>query len=314
MTSLTDVYEGDAGRVATRRQRLVGTGLFLCGAAALVGAIAVATTTVGNAALGRVAARELAGVLGGLGLPAVVLGAFAVQPANGRTRAAAIIGTGVAVLGVALFTAVYPQSWVDTAPLVALGTMVVYAAGVGTTFWCLFLALATFDPRAAPGGTARMEVTEEGRIRLVENASIPGFGSVGLFGRGPDGDVATQTNRADDPPVSEATDGDGSELLAGGPVEREQESNAADPGTTATPAPTADGGSAAVAGPKEHTDAEFLTAADERGRPDAYCGNCAHFEYVLSEGDITPYCARHDELMDDMDACEAWTETDRAGR
>ena len=51
MTSLTDVYEGRVGRVASRRQQLFGSGLFLAGAAMLVGAIGVATTGIGTAAL-----------------------------------------------------------------------------------------------------------------------------------------------------------------------------------------------------------------------------------------------------------------------
>ena len=48
MTSLTDVYEGEAGRVATRRQQLAGGGLCLAGAAGLVSAIALATTGLGS--------------------------------------------------------------------------------------------------------------------------------------------------------------------------------------------------------------------------------------------------------------------------
>ncbi|PSP19020.1 hypothetical protein BRC62_02255 [Halobacteriales archaeon QH_10_67_13] len=41
--------------------------------------------------------------------------------------------------------------------------------------------------------------------------------------------------------------------------------------------------------------------------PDSYCGNCAHFEYVRADGELTPYCHHHDRLIEDMTACEAWT-------
>jgi hypothetical protein len=39
---------------------------------------------------------------------------------------------------------------------------------------------------------------------------------------------------------------------------------------------------------------------------DAYCGSCRSFQYVRTDAGMRPYCARHDELMDDMDACEQW--------
>ncbi|MFC6975511.1 hypothetical protein ACFQL1_13995 [Halomicroarcula sp. GCM10025709] len=198
MTSLTDVYDGEVGRVASRRQQVVGMGLFLVGAAGLVAAIAFATTPIGQRfALGEYAAREVAGTVAGPGLPAVILGVFTVLPSGRRTRAAAALGTSVAVLGVALFRSIYPYNWVESAPLLALGVSIVYSLGILAAFWALFAAVATFKTRNDPGGTARMEVTESGTIRLVEEArSVPSMGGVGLFGGEPDGDVETQTNRA----------------------------------------------------------------------------------------------------------------------
>lgn len=46
--------------------------------------------------------------------------------------------------------------------------------------------------------------------------------------------------------------------------------------------------------------------------PDSYCGNCTHFEYVRADGELAPYCHHHDRLLEDMTACEAWTERHRA--
>jgi hypothetical protein len=40
--------------------------------------------------------------------------------------------------------------------------------------------------------------------------------------------------------------------------------------------------------------------------PDEYCGNCEHFKYVRLDGKLVPYCGLHEDLMDDMDACEQW--------
>ncbi|MDS0281239.1 DUF7139 domain-containing protein [Haloarcula onubensis] len=328
MTSLTDVYEGEVGRVATRRQQLVGTGLFLTGAAGLVGAIALATTGVGaTLGLGDYAAREVAGIVAGIGLPAVVLGIFAVLPAGPRTRLAAGGGAGVALVGVAAFQHIYPYSWMADAPLLALSASTVYFAGVLTTFWCLFAALATFKTRNDPGGSARMEVTEEGSIKLVEESrSMPGLGGIGFLGRDPDGDVETQTNRGATTSDGGATrsadasagqaDTDARQADTGtaqstprqpepaaprGPSEHELDPKLATAGPEASP--TTDGGTTAATGRDPITE-----TAVHRGEPDSYCGNCRHFQYVMDGDDVAPYCTFHEETLDDMDACSAWVD------
>lgn len=325
MTSLTDVYEGEVGRVATRRQQLVGTGLFMTGAAGLVAAIALATTDLGTTlGLGDYAAREVAGIVAGVGLPAVVLGIFAVLPAGPRTRLAAVGGAGVALIGVAAFQHIYPYNWMASAPLLALGASTVYFLGVLTTFWCLFAALATFKTRNDPGGSARMEVTEQGTIELVEESrSIPGLGGIGFFGRDPDGDVETQTNRREtttsDGGATSRRTADGSEVVgqsasppdsatqqpAGsatrGPAEHELDPRLANAGPEASP--TTDGGTTPATGRDPITE-----TAVHRGEPDSYCGNCRHFQYVMDGDDVAPYCSFHGETLDDMDACSAWVD------
>jgi len=274
MTSLSEVYEGGVGSVVDPRQRVLGVALFAAGAAMVAGAIPIATTDLAaRFGLGVFEARELAGVLAGLGLPAVFVGIFAVLPAGRATRGAAAIGASVAVFGVALFAHAYPYQWISGNPRLALATTVVYSFGTLVTFWCLFVGVATFKRRNDPGGAARLEITDEGRIRVISSdVDVPGFGSVGLFGGDPGGDVPTQTNRE---------------------------------AVQASPEPTSDGGSA-VAEP-DARDEELIEAVTTRGRPDEYCGNCRHFEYVRSDGEITPYCGLADHLMEDMDACEEWT-------
>jgi cytochrome c biogenesis protein CcdA len=262
MTSLSDVYEGDVGSVVDRRQRILGAGLFVTGALAVTVAIVVGTTDVGSTfGLDVVAAREVAGVLAGLGLPAVFVGIFAVLPASPAVRAAAAIGAGLAVFGVALFGHAYPERWISVDPVLTALTILVYSVGTLVIFWCLFAGLATFKTRDDPGGTARLNVTEAGTVRIVSDTADRTPSSVGLTGA-PDGGVATQTNRE---PARDATD------------HAEQDDT---------------GGPASM--------------ATRRARPDTYCGNCAHFEYVRADGEIAPYCGFRDDLMADMDACEEW--------
>ncbi|MXR52653.1 hypothetical protein GRX03_13690 [Halovenus sp. WSH3] len=271
MTSLSDVYEGGINTVADPRQRRLGMALFAVGAAMVVGAIPVATTEL-SAVLGLdlFAAREVAGILAGLGIPAVFVGLFVVVPASDRTRAVAALGASLAVLGVLLFGQAYPYRWLANDPQVALVTTAVYTFGTLLTLWALFISVATFNRRIDPGGTARIELTEEGNVRVISAGRDGGTGSVGLFGGEPDGSVPTQTN------------------------------------ATTTPEPASDG-SGAVSD-DALVDDEIFEAAQSRGMPDEYCGNCDHFKYVRVDGELVPYCGFHAERLNDMDACEQWEE------
>jgi len=286
MTSLTDVYEGRTA--ASPRRRSLGTGLFVLGVGLVVAGIVVATTSLAESlGLGMFGSRKVAGTLAGLGIPAALLGAFAVMPAGRATRAAAVVGSSVAVFGVALFWHAYPYEWIgatDADPGLTLATTIVYFLGTTTTAWCLFVGVATFQTRKDPGGSARMEVTEEGTIRLVEEATATsGLGGIGFFGSDPDGEVETQTNRTRDTAASEPASGS---------------------------QPASDGGGAATTvgdqGSAPGSDDAFLDAVTVRGQPDEYCGNCEHFSYVRTDDGIAPYCGLDQEYMDDMDACEDW--------
>jgi cytochrome c biogenesis protein CcdA len=325
MTSLADAY-GSAGRSApSRRRKLAGAVLFLFGATSLVSAIGLATTNIGAwAGLTGYAAREVAGVIAGLGLPAVILGIFAVLPSSQRTQLIAVLGTSVALVGVASFPVLYPSTWLSSAPVQTLGVSLVYILGVLTMFWCLFGALAAFETRNSPGGTARMKVTEQGRIRLIEDSSLPGLGGIGLFGGEPDGTVPTQTNR------DVATDGSSmsgtparTDPTTQQPAHRSNQRTQANSQQTSTPTQTGPtehelDPSLASAGPETSATTDGGTAATsrdpitetavQRGEPDNYCGNCRHFQYVMNDGDIEPYCSFHEHLLDDMEACSAWVE------
>ena len=277
MASLTEVYDGGGG--AGLRRVYAGVVLFGVGAVLLVAGIATATTGVG----GRVGlfddlyeARKVAGVLGGVGLPLVLLGTMtAIPQTSRRLRGVAVIGAAASAAGVALFADAYPVDWVggsgDTTMTLVVAS--VYFLGTIVTTWCLFVAVANFKARNDPGGTVKLEITKAGETRVVEvsNDRLEGtLGGIGVFGGTPDGDVETQTNRG------------GSERAA------ENSQSITDGGATTD-------------------DAEFL--ADESAAPlgDTYCGNCTHFRYVRTDDGMVPYCGYHDDRMDDMEACEEWT-------
>ncbi|MFB6117136.1 ribonuclease BN [Halosegnis sp.] len=300
MTSLADVYEGGAGG-ADRRRLYAGVGLFAVGAALTVVGILVGTSAgaTGVLGLGKFGARELAGVLAGVGLPATFLGAMTVLPrASWRIRAAGWLGAAVALAGVVAFVAVYPGQWFGMTPDYTLPVTALYFVGAITTFWCLFVAVANFKARNDPGGTVRLEVTKAGRTKVVEVSNErlrQGLGGIGLLGDGPDGEAATQTNR-DRPATGTAASDGGAEVMETGGGSATQ-SEPAGPDTVST----------------RPTRTQDHPTGHDRGQSDpvptgddAYCGNCAKFRYVRTDEGLQPYCGLYDEPMDDMEACDQW--------
>ncbi|WP_137283426.1 DUF7139 domain-containing protein [Halorussus salinisoli] len=317
MTSLADAYERNVGEVGNVRLLYLGVGLFAAGALLVVLAIVLSTTGVESAfGLEWWQGREAAGVLAGLGVPAVFVGIFSVLPASPRVRAAAAIGAGVSVLGVALFTYAYPYKWAGASGPVdyTLPVVAIYFFGALVTFGCLFVAVVNFKTRNDPGGTVTLEVSHEGEVRTVEvqkgqleefdeldevralrtglvdsaagdpdNDPDPvetGLGGVGFFGDTPDGETPTQTNQP-----GQGTSGRGAP--GRGPA-------------------TSDGGTA--------TDGDIRSPLDDPDAPgqprqqttDAYCGNCRYFQYVQTNEGMQPHCGFYGRQMDDMDACEEW--------
>jgi hypothetical protein len=303
MTSLAEVYHG--ARNESLRRLYLGTGLFAAGALLSVVAIVVSSTAVLEpVGIGVLGAREIAGVLAGLGVPAVFVGIFTVLPASDRERVVAAVGAAIAVLGVVLFWATYPERWITAAENhLTLPVTAVYFVGVLTTFWSLFTAVVNFKVRNDPGGTVTIERTVGGETQLVEVpvselegstvSELGGMGGVGVVG-----DVDRETvlsepssEPRDDAVVVQQSTEDSSAGAGRGPA-----------GGPSTPA--SDGGtqpeSVGRPGPSDR-------ATAHASNPDRYCGNCGHFDYVNDDGDIRPYCGHHDELMDDMEPCDAWS-------
>ncbi|WP_318566855.1 DUF7139 domain-containing protein [Salinigranum marinum] len=342
MTSLSEVYTGE-GRSGEHRPDLrrlyAGVGLFLVGALLVLGGILVAATDVLYTTAtveGITNSRHVGGVLGGIGVPAVFLGVLTVLPSARRTRAAALLGASIAVLGVGLFWHAYPCQWSGSncgAGLMdlTLPTVGVYFFGLITTFWWLFVGIANFKTRNAPGGTVRMEVTRQGETKIVE---VPrgGASGVGFLGSQPDGGVETQTGSGG----SDGTDGTGDRASwstsmfspeptsspppTAAPASESSSRSAtqrassvrASPGDSTT---ASDGGASAsdIRSPLDASDdgTEFVPNSGDEPTPrqvgDTYCGSCQHFDYVRTDTGIQPYCGLHDDLMDDMEACEEWT-------
>jgi hypothetical protein len=319
MPSLSEVYRGKQTGASLRRL-LFGLGLFLAGSLLVVSGIVVATTDLlyGTDVAALTAKRQLGGVLAGVGVPAVFLGIFAVLPSARLTKAAAVVGAGIAVVGVALFTHAYPCQWSGSLcgagkPDLTLLTVGVYFLGAILTFWCLFAGVANFKTRNDPGGTAMVNVTRKQETQYVPvERSRGGFGGIGFFGGTPDGEVETQTGGGTASDGGTESESITSPLDGQGEGAASSNSNApSGPATTNGRSRPPSGGPPPSAG-SPSSDSPSSAVAGQSGTPhydaaDTYCGNCAHFEYVRTDSGIQPYCGAHEELMDDMDPCEDWS-------
>ncbi len=297
MASLTEVYSGGSG--AGLRRLYAGVALFGVGAVLVTAGLVVASTGIGSyLGLGLYRSRELAGILGGLGFPAVLLGTMVALPRASRgLQTAAVVGAGICLLGVGLFARWYPVDWIggsgnSTMTLVVAFT---YFAGTILTSWSLFTAVANFKARNDPGGTISLEITKAGETRVVEvsNDELRGkLGGIGTLGGTPDGEAQTQTNRGS---------GSGRERSTSTPSNPLGDASATDGGATATRSihePTGTDGT---------DDAELVDDAPRQPSNDRYCGNCSHFRYARTDDGLVPYCGLHSEAMEDMDACEQWS-------
>lgn len=317
MTSLTEVYDGSEREVASLRRLYAGTALVCLGAVLAVVAVLVATTDLFTGYLGgHYAAVRAAGVLAGIGVPAALVGVFVVLPAGRRVRATAAISSSLCLLGVVLFWHAYPNHWRGYGDDLTLQVSAVYLLGLVTAVGCLFIAIVNFKTRNDPGGMLEMNVTRRNQtvVEVDESDDDGGFSGIGFLGGTPDGDVETQTNAPED---------DGTTLSFEDEASRTQSTATGSPESRRSKTPrsagmaTSDGGSDArdISSPidaqasADGHDAEIVGSEPETpAEPtDRYCGNCSKFEYVRSSDGMVPYCARHEEAMDDMDACEDWT-------
>ncbi len=163
MPSLDEAY--DRGSFTERNPRHVAGGLTLGVAGALAVLVAIVLVAVGGDAT---AAKAQAGVLAGLGIPALLLAVVFVLPASTRRRAGVVAGSALTLVGVWLFWQAYPTRWTRTANSMAFETVMVYAIGAAVALWFVFAALATFRRRNTPQGTIELEVVRQGKTRTIE--------------------------------------------------------------------------------------------------------------------------------------------------
>lgn len=279
MASLAEVYErkGRSGGHASPQQVVMGVSLFLVGAVmVIIGLVLASTEILSLVGVGRFESRRIAGLLGGLGVPAVFVGILSVLPAGDRIRLAAAIGAGVAVVGVALFWTVYPSQWLGASVdrHYTFETTAIYFLGTFVTFWCFFVAVVNFKTRNDPGGTVELEVIKAGQTRIVEvdrSAIRSGLGGIGLLGSTPS-----------TPTPTTVSDGGSTGEVIRSPADRDLAPH--DEGVDVT-----------------------RTARPQDSVADRYCGNCTHFRYDRHDTGVSPYCTYHERAMTDMDPCEAWT-------
>ncbi|WP_158057601.1 DUF7139 domain-containing protein [Halorussus halophilus] len=299
MTSLAETYEENVGEVGNKRRLYLGVGLFATGALLVVTGMLTATIGVDLLAGFGVKwyhAREIAGVLAGLGVPAVFVGVFTILPASERVRAAAAIGAGIAVLGVALFTNAYPYDWAGAGDSRAqtLQVVAVYFCGLIVTFWCLFVAVANFKTRNDPGGTVTLEINKEGEVRTVEVDAddLDDFDNLDEL-RAMQTELAAPGEYSDDS-ERKPTGYGGVGFLGDVPMDDAPGGTHADGGTVAAND---------ISSPLDDPNAEGLS---NQRTTDTYCGNCKHFQYVRSGNGMQPHCGFYGRAMDDMDACDEW--------
>lgn len=163
MTSLDDAY--DRSRFEERDPRRVfgGSVLGVAGGLALLAALGL--VAVGGDA---VEAKRYAGVLAGLGIPALLCGVVVVLPASTRNRVGVLIGALLNVAGVGLFAYAYPMRWTRTADPLAFETAMVYGLGGAIALWFVFSAIATARLRNNPHGTVTLEVVRQGSTKTVQ--------------------------------------------------------------------------------------------------------------------------------------------------
>lgn len=340
MTSLSETYGGRGRSEVGPRRLSLGVGLFVGGTLLLVAGLLTAAEVILSGSFSSGVARRYGGILGGLGAPLVMLGIMTVLPANRTTRGAAVVGAAIMALGVALFAHAYPHQWVGgPSPELTdltLPTAGIYLLGAATTLWCLFVGVANFKTRNDPGGTVTMEVTHKGETKVieVERDQIDGLGGVGFLGGTPDGNVETQTNRPGDSaegqsqPTESAPTTESAPATGSAPTRKPASAteSSRSRGTSSTgssthppagtsPSGLSDGGSTTpeITSPMDDADPTTSTGSTASGPlprdgpGDTYCGNCVRFDYVRTDDGMRPYCGHHDELMDDMAACDDWT-------
>jgi len=169
MENLGDAYGGSRFDGRDPRRVYAGATVAVVGALAVVVGLLVVTTPLSDwlGASDLRAAEKLAGTLGGLGIPAMLLGVVAVLPSSRRENVGVVVGAACCLVGIALFQVAYPQQWTTGAETLAFETAMAYFVGTALAFWFVFTAMASARTRNNPQGMVRLELTRQGKSRTV---------------------------------------------------------------------------------------------------------------------------------------------------
>lgn len=197
--NLADVYTDNLGAFESIKHLYAGVVLFVLGLIFLGVAVFVATTTVlSGFGLNKWQHWEVAGVIGGVGLPLALTGVIIVMPSQTRRTWMAIVGVVLCLTGVIGFYIAFPHQWVGDPTNRAFTVTSVYGVGSIITLWCMFSGIIDFKTRNNPGGTVRLKVTRHGSTEYIEidkEKLQDNLGSLGHFGEKPTGNIKTQTNK-----------------------------------------------------------------------------------------------------------------------
>jgi len=169
MEDLGDAYRDRRWEGRDLRRVAAGATLAVLGALAVVVGLLVVTTPLADllGASDVRAAEKLAGILGGLGIPAMFLGVVVVLPSTRREDLGVATGAVFCLVGVSLFQVAYPARWTTGQQTLAFETTMAYFLGVALAFWFVFTAMASFRTRNNPQGMVRLELTRRGQKKTV---------------------------------------------------------------------------------------------------------------------------------------------------
>lgn len=269
MPSLAEVYERRVGEVESIERLYLGFMIFSLGVfMVFLGGLIGVFEPVGSLFGAGVAYERwgLGAVLGGLGIPVALVGIYTVIPTSFENRV--IAGTGIAIgfLGVATFVYAYPHRWYNDPTDLTWLVFLVYTTGAVLDLWGLFRSVITIEVAIPKNAISLEYTTENGDEEHVEEERSSS-GSVGFSA------VDIDTNDA--------------EIMSGSPPK--------DRGGIG-----GSGGDGGVSVDSGSSNSGF--------RGDRYCGNCVFYDYVRDTegGGTVPYCKHHEEVLDDLEACEAY--------
>lgn len=185
-----DYNTGVLGEVFEATQAAIAAALLMSGVTMLVLGIISGTTGVltGWFDMSVYGSWRVAGILGGIGFPLIIVGVFTVLPATNAQRLGAAVGLVFVVIGMLLFAISFPDQWygdeTDRTFLVAS----IYFIGMLLTVVYLFLAVANLQtPTASDQSRSQHTVSYKRRNQNPQTATELVRGVIGLLrGHGAD--------------------------------------------------------------------------------------------------------------------------------